>query len=137
MSRCLHIPFGEGETSLTLYLNNLKVKHEVFGTRWEIRFRVCGERLKIFVNEKQSQDDVEKRTGWLRYYISRVKNGHTVPSIQNLRKWRVAWKFRCTESSSIMNAYREKLKIPSQDTPRIAVNTSQDRELRSLTTLFS
>jgi transcriptional regulator with XRE-family HTH domain len=33
-----------------------------------------------------SQGDIEKRTGLLRCYISRVENGHTVPSIDTLAK---------------------------------------------------
>ncbi len=33
-----------------------------------------------------SQGDVEHRTGLLRCYISRVENGHTVPSIETLEK---------------------------------------------------
>jgi len=33
-----------------------------------------------------SQADIEKRTGLLRCYISRVENGHTVPSIETLEK---------------------------------------------------
>lgn len=33
-----------------------------------------------------SQGDVEKRTGLLRCYLSRVENGHTVPSIETLQK---------------------------------------------------
>ena len=33
-----------------------------------------------------SQGDIEKRTGLLRCYISRVENGHTVPSIETLEK---------------------------------------------------
>ena len=33
-----------------------------------------------------SQGDIEKRTGLLRCYISRVENGHTRPSIQTLEK---------------------------------------------------
>ena len=31
-----------------------------------------------------SQGDLEKRTGLMRCYISRVENGHTVPSIETL-----------------------------------------------------
>jgi len=34
-----------------------------------------------------SQGDIEKRTGLLRCYVSRVENGHTVPSIATLEKW--------------------------------------------------
>ena len=33
-----------------------------------------------------SQGDIEKRTGLLRCYISRVENGHTVPAIETLEK---------------------------------------------------
>jgi transcriptional regulator with XRE-family HTH domain len=33
-----------------------------------------------------SQGDLEQRTGMLRYYMSRVENGHTVPSIETLEK---------------------------------------------------
>lgn len=33
-----------------------------------------------------SQGDVEKRTGLLRCYLSRVENGHTVPSLDTLQK---------------------------------------------------
>jgi len=38
------------------------------------------------VEKKLSQGDLEKRTGLLRCYISRVENGHTVPSVQTLEK---------------------------------------------------
>jgi transcriptional regulator with XRE-family HTH domain len=33
-----------------------------------------------------SQGDIEKRTGLLRCYLSRVENGHTVPSLDTLGK---------------------------------------------------
>ena len=33
-----------------------------------------------------SQGDVEKKTGLLRCYLSRVENGHTVPSLETLQK---------------------------------------------------
>ena len=33
-----------------------------------------------------SQGDIEKRTGLLRCYLSRVENGHTVPSLDTLKK---------------------------------------------------
>src|SRR5271165_6855808 len=36
--------------------------------------------------KKFSQGDIEKRTGLLRCYISRVENGHTVPAIETLEK---------------------------------------------------
>ena len=33
-----------------------------------------------------SQGDIEKRTGLLRCYVSRVENGHTVPAMETLEK---------------------------------------------------
>lgn len=49
---------------------------------------IIGERLRFLREEqKLSQGDVEKRTGLLRCYISRVENGHTVPSVETLEKF--------------------------------------------------
>lgn len=46
-----------------------------------------GDRLReMRVAKKLSQGDIEKRTGLLRCYISRVENGHTVPAIETLEK---------------------------------------------------
>jgi transcriptional regulator with XRE-family HTH domain len=48
---------------------------------------VIGNRLKELRGSKSlSQGDIEKRTGLLRCYISRVENGHTVPSVETLEK---------------------------------------------------
>jgi transcriptional regulator with XRE-family HTH domain len=48
---------------------------------------VIGEKLKALREQKHlSQGDIEKRTGLLRCYISRVENGHTVPAIETLEK---------------------------------------------------
>jgi transcriptional regulator with XRE-family HTH domain len=48
---------------------------------------VIGDRLKELRESKElSQGDIEKRTGLLRCYISRVENGHTVPAVATLEK---------------------------------------------------
>src|SRR6266513_454334 len=48
---------------------------------------VIADRLRALREEKKlSQGDIEKRTGLLRCYISRVENGHTVPAIETLEK---------------------------------------------------
>ncbi len=48
---------------------------------------VIGTRLRSLREERKfSQGDIEKRTGLLRCYVSRVENGHTVPSIETLEK---------------------------------------------------
>jgi transcriptional regulator with XRE-family HTH domain len=49
---------------------------------------VLGDRLKAIRESKEmSQGDIEKRTGLIRCYVSRVENGHTVPSVSTLEKW--------------------------------------------------
>jgi transcriptional regulator with XRE-family HTH domain len=48
---------------------------------------VIGTRLrKLREDRKLSQGDIEERTGLLRCYISRVENGHTIPSIETLER---------------------------------------------------
>ena len=48
---------------------------------------IIGDRLRVMREEKKfSQGEIEKRTGLLRCYISRVENGHTIPSIETLEK---------------------------------------------------
>lgn len=48
---------------------------------------IIGERLRSVREQKKlSQGDVEKRSGLLRCYISRVENGHTVPAVETLEK---------------------------------------------------
>lgn len=46
-----------------------------------------GETIRSFRLQKgMSQGDIEKRTGLLRCYLSRVENGHTIPSLDTLAK---------------------------------------------------
>lgn len=46
-----------------------------------------GETIRQFRLDKgMSQGDIEKRTGLLRCYLSRVENGHTIPSLETLSK---------------------------------------------------
>jgi transcriptional regulator with XRE-family HTH domain len=54
---------------------------------WNNADMIIGDRLRALREEKKlSQGDIEKRTGLLRCYISRVENGHTVPAIETLEK---------------------------------------------------
>jgi len=49
---------------------------------------VIGDRLRELRAQKNlSQGQIEKRTGLLRCYISRVENGHTVPAVETLEKF--------------------------------------------------
>lgn len=46
-----------------------------------------GEKLRELRESKDlSQGEIEKRSGLLRVYVSRVENGHTVPAIETLEK---------------------------------------------------
>jgi transcriptional regulator with XRE-family HTH domain len=46
-----------------------------------------GEVIRSYRTERgMSQGDIERRTGLLRCYLSRVENGHTVPSLETLAK---------------------------------------------------
>ncbi len=46
-----------------------------------------GETIRDFrLQRGLSQGDIEKRTGLLRCYLSRVENGHTIPSLDTLQK---------------------------------------------------
>ncbi|NDQ57651.1 MAG: helix-turn-helix transcriptional regulator [Acidipila sp.] len=48
---------------------------------------IIGDRIRALRETKElSQGDIEKRTGLLRCYISRVENGHTVPAIETIEK---------------------------------------------------
>jgi transcriptional regulator with XRE-family HTH domain len=48
---------------------------------------IIGDRLRALREKKcLSQGDIEKRTGLLCCYISRVENGYTVPAIETLEK---------------------------------------------------
>lgn len=49
---------------------------------------IIGDRLRALREQKKlSQGHLEKRTGLLRCYVSRVENGHTIPSVGTLEKW--------------------------------------------------
>ena len=47
-----------------------------------------GDRLRTWRELKNlSQADIERRTGLIRCYVSRVECGHTVPSVETLEKF--------------------------------------------------
>ena len=75
---------------------------------------VIGDRLKALREQKNlSQGDIEKRTGLLRCYISRVENGHTVPAIETLEKLTRAM------GVPLYQIFYDGEKPPAQNLPRI------------------
>ena len=63
--------------------------YATFSSEPESRFIAMniGETIRNYRLQKgMSQGDIEKRTGLLRCYLSRVENGHTIPSLDTLAK---------------------------------------------------
>jgi transcriptional regulator with XRE-family HTH domain len=98
---------------------------------------VIGDKLKALRAQKNlSQGDVEKRTGLLRCYISRVENGHTVPSVDTLEKMARALEvpmYRLfTDEDHV-----KKPNIPRESAWGRVANSKQEREHRAFAKLFS
>jgi transcriptional regulator with XRE-family HTH domain len=56
-------------------------------SQWNNPAMIIGDRLRALREEKKlSQGDIEKRTGLIRCYVSRVENNHTIPAIETLEK---------------------------------------------------
>jgi transcriptional regulator with XRE-family HTH domain len=99
-----------------------------------------GDRLREMREEKKlSQGDIERKTGLLRCYISRVENGYTVPSIETLEKFARAlevplYKFfyEGTEPPK-----KPKLSISEKTEPLWGTNAKERPELRRLAKALS
>jgi len=98
---------------------------------------VIGKRLKDLREQKElSQGDVEKRTGLLRCYVSRVENGHTVPSVDTLEKMARALEIPLYRLFTD-DAHIKRPDIPQQKARTQEVTTKQDREIHAFAKLFS
>jgi transcriptional regulator with XRE-family HTH domain len=98
---------------------------------------VIGDKLRTLREEKNlSQGDIEKRTGLLRCYISRVENGHTVPSVDTLEKMARALEvpmYRLfTDEDHV-----KKPNIPAEAIQSRRVSSKQVRELRAFAKCLS
>jgi transcriptional regulator with XRE-family HTH domain len=68
-----------------------------------------GEVIRAYRNERGlSQGDIERRTGLLRCYLSRVENGHTVPSLETLAKIAEAMDMSLADFFPTMETARER-----------------------------
>jgi transcriptional regulator with XRE-family HTH domain len=98
---------------------------------------VIGERLKALRAQKNlSQGDVEKRSGLLRCYISRVENEHTIPSVDTLEKMAQALEvpmYRLFTDEEHVKAPN----IPAGFIRSRAVRPEQDREMRAFAKLLA
>jgi len=93
---------------------------------------IIGTRLKKLREERNlSQGDIEKRTGLLRCYISRVENGHTVPSLETLERLAAALElplFQLFYEGDEPPPLPNLSKRPS--TEELALDPEQEKELR-------
>ncbi len=98
---------------------------------------IIGARLKKLREQKKlSQGDIEKRTGLLRCYVSRVENEHTVPSVDTLEKMARALEvpmYRLFTDAEHVKAPN----IPRESAPGRTANPKHDRELWALAKLLS
>ncbi len=98
---------------------------------------VIGEQLKALREQKNlSQGDIEKRTGLLRCYISRVENGHTVPSVETLEKLARAFEvpmYRLfTDDDHV-----KKPNLPAEAIRNRAANSKEARLIRAFAKLLA
>jgi transcriptional regulator with XRE-family HTH domain len=98
---------------------------------------VIGDKLKsLRAQKKMSQGDMEKRTGLLRCYISRVENGHTVPSVETLERLAQALEvpmYRLfTDDGRV-----QKPNIPMESISQRSSHSKQEREIRAFAKIFS
>ena len=93
---------------------------------------VIGTRLKKLREDKSlSQGDIEKRTGLLRCYISRVENGHTVPSLETLERLAAALEIPLHQlfyEGDGQPALPNLSKL--QSTEELALDAEQEKEVR-------
>jgi transcriptional regulator with XRE-family HTH domain len=97
---------------------------------------MIGERLRTIRESKRlSQGDIEKRTGMLRCYTSRVENGHTVPSIETLAKYAQALDIPLYQIFYDGEAEPKKIKGVDLDGEKLSL--TERREIESLGRKFT
>ena len=97
---------------------------------------MIGERLRAIRESKNlSQGHIEKRTGLVRCYTSRVENGHTVPSIETLAKFAQALDVPLYQIFYDGDAEPKKIKGLNLDGEKLSLG--ERREIESLGRKFA
>jgi transcriptional regulator with XRE-family HTH domain len=93
---------------------------------------VIGHKLKELREAKKlSQGDIERRTGLLRCYTSRVENGHTVPTVETLAKYARALEVPLYKLFYEGKERPKKLTLPATGSePEWGASGDERRELR-------
>lgn len=100
---------------------------------------VIGHKLKELREAKKlSQGDIEKRTGLLRCYTSRVENGHTVPAVETLEKYARALGIPLYKLFYEGKERPKKLGLPAtKSEPEWGASGDEGRELRRFAKVLS
>lgn len=99
---------------------------------------LIGQRLRELRESKNlSQGDLEKRTGLLRCYTSRVENGHTVPSVETLEKYARALEIPMYRFFYEGTKPPEKPKFPHGENATSSGPESDQRDLRAFAKMLS
>ena len=99
---------------------------------------LIGQRIRELRESKNlSQGDIEKRTGLLRYYTSRVENGHTVPSIETLVKYARALEVPMYKFFHEGDQPPKKPKLPSGEEVEWGASGKEWSELRTFAKALS
>jgi transcriptional regulator with XRE-family HTH domain len=99
-----------------------------------------GEKLRELREAKKfSQGDIERRTGLLRCYTSRVENGYTVPGLETLEKYARALEIPLYRFFYDGEELPKKPKLPHTESEERLWGTSAEEwpELRRLTRALS
>jgi transcriptional regulator with XRE-family HTH domain len=97
---------------------------------------LIGNRLRVFREARKfSQGDIEKRTGLLRCYISRVENGHTVPAVETLEKFARAFEVPIYQLFYDGDKRPDVSSLARRKTPRESAWGSTGRDARTLARL--
>src|SRR3984957_2220356 len=97
---------------------------------------MIAERLRLIRESKNlSQGDIEKRTGMMRSYTSRVENGHSVPGIGRLAKYAQALEVPLYQIFYDGEEASKKIKGVDLDGDKLSL--SERREIESLGRRFA
>ncbi len=97
---------------------------------------LIGDRLRALREAKKlSQGEIEERSGLKRSYISRVENGHTVPSVETLEKWARALKVPLYQLFYEGDKPPKLLHLPGRKTAAEIARGSSGKEVRLLVRL--
>jgi transcriptional regulator with XRE-family HTH domain len=98
---------------------------------------LIGEKLRQIREEKHlSQGDIEKRTGLLRCYLSRVENGHSIPSLETIEKLAAALEMPLYQIFHTGEGPARPIKLQAKET-RFKLTPSQLEDFRKFHRAFS